>query len=128
VPTNCHDFSSHIIKGVFFGHSHLDFFRLSIVNDTGRSRRYRAVQPPSLLWPAAHHLIFLFATVTLVTSSGVASGVSFVPTSLTPDGQRNPSFRVYEADANTGEILDYIQYRLDLAAQGGCAEMMSEGS
>lgn len=49
---------------------------------------------------------------------GVAKGVSITPSSVTPDGGKNPSFRIYEADAVTGEMLDYVQYRLDLGGQG----------
>lgn len=41
-----------------------------------------------------------------------------MPPSVTPDGGRNPSFRIYEVNATTGDLVDYVQYRLDLEGQG----------
>jgi hypothetical protein len=46
---------------------------------------------------------------------------------VTPDGGHNPSFRIYEADASTGQLLDYVQYRLDLAGQGRHGERVLWG-
>jgi sphingomyelin phosphodiesterase len=40
---------------------------------------------------------------------------NFIGPSLTTFGQISPSFRVYTVDTDTGVILDYDQYRLDLA-------------
>lgn len=45
-------------------------------------------------------------------------GVYYVPTSVTPDGNRNPGFRIYEIDPDTGDVVDYVQYKFDLKAQG----------
>lgn len=39
----------------------------------------------------------------------------FIPGSLTTFGGMQPAFRVYEIDRDTGVILDFTQYRLDLA-------------
>jgi hypothetical protein len=35
-----------------------------------------------------------------------------------PSYSQNPSFRIYDVDAVTGEVLDFYHYRPDLAKQG----------
>ena len=50
----------------------------------------------------------------------------FVAPSLTTWTHLNPSFRVFEVDTETNEIVDYVQYRLDLDkwnAQGPSAQI-----
>ncbi|EAR89553.1 ser/thr phosphatase family protein (macronuclear) [Tetrahymena thermophila SB210] len=41
-------------------------------------------------------------------------GVQLITPSLTPNYKKNPSFRVYHVDAETYEVLDFDQYRLNL--------------
>jgi len=53
----------------------------------------------------------------LSNSSFVPSVVGYIPGAGTTNGQ-NPSFRIYDVDAVTGEIIDFFHYRPDLAGQG----------
>ncbi len=41
-------------------------------------------------------------------------GIVFTAPSLTTSNFLNPSFRVFEIDSNTKQIIDYTQYRLNL--------------
>jgi len=41
--------------------------------------------------------------------------MAYIAPSLTTFTRINPSYRVYELDATTFEVLDYIQFRTDLA-------------
>ena len=44
--------------------------------------------------------------------------VGYVASTATPQGLKNPAFRIYDVDAVTGDVLDYYHYRLDLQKQG----------
>lgn len=43
----------------------------------------------------------------------------YIAPSLTTYTNMNPSFRIYEIDSDTNQIVDYTQYRLDLAKYNG---------
>ncbi len=73
---------SHIIKGQFFGHTHVDNFVIQ--------------HGFSLSEPTAENPI----------------AVTFVHPSLTTHSGLNPSFRVYQADPDSLDLLDYAQYRM----------------
>jgi len=47
------------------------------------------------------------------TINATVTGVGYVPAALIPD-KHNPSFRIYDYDRTTMEILNYHQYSLDL--------------
>ena len=49
--------------------------------------------------------------------SPTPSLVGYIAGAGTPNGQ-NPSFRIYDVDAVTGDLLDFYHYRPNLAAQG----------
>eukprot|EP00898_Chlorokybus_atmophyticus_P001055 jgi/Chlat1/1950/Chrsp157S02268 len=53
-------------------------------------------------------------------------GVALMTGSVTPYTSRNPSARVFDYDVNTGEVLNYTQYTLDLAASNRNASSPSE--
>jgi sphingomyelin phosphodiesterase len=43
---------------------------------------------------------------------------AFVPSSVSIQGGTNPSFRIYDIDSESGYILDFHEYRMDLVKQG----------
>lgn len=51
-----------------------------------------------------------FEVIRDVATDSEAVGIVFVAPSVTPNGGVNPSFRVYNYDRTTFEILDYTQY------------------
>ncbi|CAH2105847.1 unnamed protein product [Euphydryas editha] len=87
-----------IIAGQFFGHLHVDTFRVIYDKDQPVSWAFLA---PSL---SPHH---------------------------DPAGSSNPGLRLYKFDSDTGKVLDYTQFYLDLAVAnravaGAGAEWVAE--
>jgi len=85
-----------IIAGQFFGHTHYDMFQLFRDPETN--------------------------TIPL--------SVAFIAPSVEPSetgyGQTNPSYRVFEADPSSFEVLDYSQYYLDLPKAQQTGEVQFE--
>jgi len=50
------------------------------------------------------------------TYTSKPTNVQWIAPSLTTFGDQNPSYRIYSADPETYEILDYDQYRMDLSS------------
>jgi len=69
-----------IIRGQFFGHTHLDMFQV----------------------------------VSSLTPNDPPAGVLYIVPSFTTHTAHQPSFRVFEMDADTLQIVDYANYRLNL--------------
>uniref|UniRef100_H2Z1U7 Uncharacterized protein n=1 Tax=Ciona savignyi TaxID=51511 RepID=H2Z1U7_CIOSA len=80
---------SDVIIGQFFGHHHTDTFRM-FYDDNGN------------------------AVSSLLIAPGVTPWMTTLPGA--DDGANNPGIRLFEFDATTMEITDYVQYYLDLAA------------
>ncbi|WFD00867.1 hypothetical protein MYAM1_003622 [Malassezia yamatoensis] len=80
---------SHTIAHIFYGHTHEDQFQLF----------YNSTDGDSL-------------SVSRQTEDAV--GVAFIGPSLTPLSGVQPSFRIYEVDPETYEVMDYLQYYLPL--------------
>jgi len=77
---------SDVIAGQFFGHAHTDSFRI-IYDDYGRP----------ISW-------ILLAPAVSPREPGLAEG----------SGPNNPSIRLVKFDTNSGQVLDYTQYFLNL--------------
>eukprot|EP00826_Nyctotherus_ovalis_P040240 TRINITY_DN3943_c0_g1_i2.p1 TRINITY_DN3943_c0_g1~~TRINITY_DN3943_c0_g1_i2.p1 ORF type:complete len:567 (+),score=111.55 TRINITY_DN3943_c0_g1_i2:143-1843(+) len=60
------------------------------------------------------HTDYFFLVKSLIDPSKTVNVVNIHP-SLTTFRGLNPSFRVYEVDRSSGELLDYEQYRLNIA-------------
>lgn len=78
---------AHVIAGLYFGHNHNDMFH--VVTATADSP---------------------------VAKTGQPCQVVYVPSSLTPvERSTNPSYRLYYLDAHSKQVIDFDQYRFDLA-------------